>query len=141
MGLYKPAGVAGMKSVYQTAITPNYIVNTGSLGAGNDKWTSTTVQTYTVPAGKVWLLWGGQVTRDTATGTATLVVNLTDGTNILMNVATEANATGQTSLLADLPGDFVMPIIMPAGYTIVITVGEAQGAAAAATCVVTEIPA
>ena len=116
----------------------NYIVDTGDLGAGNDKWTSTTEQTYTVPANKRWLLYGGQVTRDTATGTATLIVNLTDGTNILMNLATEADATGTTSLIADVPTPQVWPIIMDAADAITIVIGEAQGAAAAATCVVLE---
>ena len=116
----------------------NYIIDTGDLAATNLKWTSTTVQTYEVPASKRWLLYGGVVTRDTSTGTATLVVNLTDGTNVLMNLATEADATGTTSLLADIPGDYVMPLIMDAGDQVVITFGEAQGAAAAATCVVLE---
>jgi len=139
MGLYKPAGVAGMKSVYQTAITPNYIVDTTSLGAGNDKWTSTTVQTYTVPAGKVWLLWGGQVTTDAA---ETLVVTMTDGTNTLLTLASYGAAAAEQPYpeTANM-GNYVMPLIMPAGYTVLITCGGAQGATAAATCVVTEIDA
>ena len=118
------------------ALTTNYIVDATDNGAGNDKWTSTTVQTYTVPAATYWLLWGGQVTRDAA---ETLVVNLTDGTNTIMNLATEGAAASQTSLLADLPGNYHMPMILPAAYTIVITAGGAQGAGAKATCVVTEV--
>ena len=117
-------------------LTTNYIVDTGDLGAGNDKWTSTTVQTYTVPAGVYWVLWGGQVTRDAA---ETLVVNLTDGTNTIMNLATAGAAAAQTDLLEDLPGNYHMPMLLPAGYTIVITCGGAQGAGAKATCVVTEV--
>lgn len=140
---YKPSGLAGVgqKSIFQTAITPNYIVDATDNAATNAKWTSTTAQTYTVPAGKVWLIWGGAVTRDTATGTATLVVNFTDGTNTLFNLATEANATGETSLFADLPTNFTLPLIAPAGYQVTIVIGEAQGAGAKATCVVTEIDA
>lgn len=125
-------------SPYNERLVTNYIVDATDNGAGNDKWTSTTVQTYTVPSGKRWLLWGGAVTRDTATGTATLVVNLTDGTNTLMNLATEADGTGETSLTADVPTNFTFPIIMDAGWTVTVTVGEAQGAGAKATCVVTE---
>ena len=117
-------------------LTTNYIVNATDNAATNAKWTSTTVQTYTVPAGVYWVLWGGQVTRDAA---ETLVVNLTDGTNILMNLATEGAAAAQTDLLADLPGKYHMPMLLPAGYTIVITAGGAQGANAKATCVVTEV--
>ena len=124
-------------NLYQHAITPNYIVDATDNAADNTKWTSTTVQTYTVPAGKVWILWGGQVTRD---ANETLVINLTDGTNTIMNLATEGAATGQTDLLADLPGKYQMPMVLPAAYTIVITAGGAQGAGAKATCVVSEIP-
>jgi hypothetical protein len=120
-------------------LVTNYIVDATDNAATNAKWTSTTVQTYTVPTGKRWFLWGGAVTRDASTGTATLVVNLTDGTNTLMNLATEADATGETSLTADVPSNFTFPIIMDPGWTVVITVGEAQGAGAKATCVVTEV--
>ena len=37
---------------YNQVILANYIVDTGDTGAGNDKWTNTTTQTYTVPTGK-----------------------------------------------------------------------------------------
>jgi len=117
-------------------LVTNYIVDATDNAATNAKWTSTTVQTYTVPAGKRWFLWGGQVTRD---ANETLVVNLTDGTNIIMNLATAAAGTGQTDLLEDLPGNFVMPLIMEPGWTVVITCGGAQGAGAKATCVVSEV--
>jgi len=140
MPMWKPSGLAGagLKSVYQTAITPNYIVDATDNAATNLKWTSTTVQTYTVPAGKVWLLWGGIVTRDAA---ETLVVTLLDGTNTLMTLASEGAAASTTSLTADLPTNFTMPLILPAGYQVLITCGGAQGAGAKATCVVTEIDA
>ena len=117
-------------------LVTNYIVDATDNAATNAKWTSTTVQTYTVPAGKRWFLWGGQVTRD---ANETLVVNLTDGTNIIMNLAIAAAGTGQTDLLEDLPGNFVMPLIMEPGWTVVITCGGAQGAGAKATCVVSEV--
>ena len=126
----------GSQDIGRIALTTNYIVDATDNAGTNLKWTSTTVQTYTVPAGTYWLLWGGQVTRDAA---ETLVVNLTDGTNILMNLATEGAAASQTSLLADLPGQYHMPMLLPAGYEVVITAGGAQGAGAKATCVVTEV--
>lgn len=117
-------------------ITTNYIVDATDNAATNAKFTSTTRQSYTVPAGVYWILWGGQVTRD---ANETLLVDLNDGTNIIMNLATEAGATGQTDLLADLPGNYHMPMILPAGYIVDITFGGAQGAGAKATCVVTEV--
>lgn len=120
---------------YNERLLTNYIEDATDNGAGNDKWTSTTVQTYTVPSNKRWLLWGGQVTRD---ANETLVVNLTDGTNTIMNLATAAAGTGQSDLLEDLPGNFSLPMILEAGWTVVITAGGAQGAGAKATCVVTE---
>ena len=120
----------------RVALTTNYIVDATDHAGTNLKWTSTTVQTYTVPAGTYWILWGGQVTRD---ANETLVVNLTDGTNTIMNLATAGAATGQTDLLEDLPGKYHMPMILPAGYEVVITCGGAQGAGAKATCVVNEI--
>jgi len=126
----------GMYDLHRIAPTTNYIVDATDNAGTNAKWTSTTVQTYTVPAGAVWLLWGGQVTRD---ANETLVVNLTDGTNTIMNLATAAAGTGQTDLLEDLPGKYQMPMVLPAGYEVVITCGGAQGAGAKATCVVTEV--
>ena len=117
-------------------ITTNYIVDATSNAATNAKFTSTTRQSYTVPAGVYWILWGGQVTRD---ANETLLVDLNDGTNIIMNLATAGAATGQTDLLEDLPGNYHMPMILPAGYIVDITFGGAQGAGAKATCVVTEV--
>jgi len=117
-------------------LTTNYIVDATDNGAGNDKWTSTTVQTYTVPAGAYWLIWGGIVTRDAA---ETLVVTFTDGTNTLMTLASEGAAAATTSIFADLPTNYTLPLIAQAGYTVVITCGGAQGAGAKATCVVTEV--
>jgi len=135
-----PVGIVkdgfGTKDIGRIALTTNYIVDATDNAGTNAKWTSTTVQTYTVPAATYWLLWGGQVTRD---ANETLTVNLTDGTNTIMNLATEAAGTGQTDLLADLPGNYHMPMILPAGYEVVITAGGAQGAGAKATCVVTEV--
>jgi len=136
MGVGRVQYKQGFADLGRLAITTNYIVDATDNAADNTKWTSTTVQTYTVPAATYWLLWGGQVTRD---ANETLVVNLTDGTNTIMNLATAAAGTGQTDLLEDLPGKYQMPMVLPAGYEVVITCGGAQGAGAKATCVVTEV--
>ena len=127
---------AGSVDVGRIPLTTNYIVDAADNAGTNLKFTSTTRQSYTVPAGTYWILWGGQVTRDAA---ETLLVDLNDGTNIIMNLATAGAATGQTDLLEDLPGNFTMPMVLPAGYIVDITFGGAQGAGAKATCVVNEI--
>lgn len=135
-----PVGIVkdgfGTKDIGRIALTTNYIVDATDHAGTNAKFTSTTRQSYTVPAGTYWLLWGGQVTRD---ANETLLVDLNDGTNIIMNLATAGAATGQTDLLEDLPGNYHMPMVLPAGYIVDITFGGAQGALAKATCVVTEV--
>lgn len=116
-------------------LVPNYIVDTGDLGAGNDKWTSTTVQTYTVPAGKFWLLQCGSVFLS---DNATCVVTITDGTNTLGALASHAATTGWV----EYPEyTHIHTHKLDAGYTIVITCGVAQGATAKASCLVLEFDA
>ncbi len=127
---------AGFIDVGRIGITSNYIVDATDNAATNAKWTSTTEQTYTVPAGTYWILWGGYVTRDAA---ETLDTVLNDGTNDIMVLSDQAAAANTTDLLADLPGNYYMPMFLPAGYNIHITAGGAQGAGAKATCVVTEV--
>jgi len=121
----------------------NYIVDATDNGAGNDKWTSTTVQSYTVPSGKRWALFGGNVTRDTATGTATLDVSLYDAADNLVQILDQAaDATGTTAFPdVTYTGYLQFPLPMSAGWYVKITIGEAQGAAAAAVCYVVEMQA
>lgn len=126
---------------YGAPILENYIVDATSNGAGNDKWTSTTVQSYTVPARKVWMLYGGHVKRDTQTGTATLLVQVFNAADkLLLQLDTQANAAATTSYpnTASTAG-FRFPMKLKAGWYVKITVGEAQGANASATCIVDEI--
>ena len=123
--------------LYSQPILANYIVDATDNAATNAKWDSTTVQTYTVPAGKRWLLYGGYVTRD---ANETLVVVLQDATpTTIMTTSTQGAAIDTTDLLADVPDTMQRPIIMDPGWSILITAGGAQGAGAAATCFVIEI--
>ena len=118
-----------------------YIVDATDNGAGNDKWTSTTIQSYTVPDAKRWYLYGGTVTRDTATGTATLDVSLYDpDDNLVLILDQAANGTGITTYPdATYTGELNFPLPMNPGWYVKITIGEAQGAAAAATCHVLQL--
>ena len=127
--------------IREGVVLSHYIVNTGVTDPGNGAWDSTTVQTYTVPDGRRWALEGGTVTRDTATGTATLDVSVYDATpNIVAILDQAADATGTTSYPdPTYCGYRNFPMILPAGWTVVITIGQAQGAAAAATCHVREV--
>lgn len=126
---------------YNAPIIENYIVDATDNGAGNDKWTSTTVQSYTVPTGKVWMLYGGIVIRDTSTGTATLLVQVFNAANkLLLQLDTQADAAATTSYPnTTSTAGFRFPMKLKAGWYVKITIGEAQGAAASATCIVDEI--
>ena len=128
-------------SIREGVLIDNYIVDTGDLGAGNDKWTSTTVQTYTVPDNRRWALDGGTVTRDTSTGTATLDVSIFNAADKLILILDQAaDATGTTPYPdATFTGARNFPFIMSAGWYVKVVIGEAQGAAAAATCCVREV--
>ena len=117
---------------YSSPMVTNYIVDATDHAADNTKWTSTTVQTYTVPAGKRWFLICGSVFLS---DNATCVVTMTDGTNTLGLMASHAATTGWV----EYP-EFQHPHdhILDPGWTIVITAGVAQGATAKASCIVYE---
>ena len=120
-----------------------YIVDATDTGAGNDKWTSTTVQSYIVPTGFAWWLIGGHVNRDTQTGTATLLVQIFNGANkLVLQLDTQTNATGTTPYPnSTSTGAINFPFFMEAGWYVKVTVGEAQGALATASCYVMQVPA
>ena len=113
-----------------------YIVDATTNAATNYAWDSTTVQAYTVPAGKRWYVYGGTVKRDTATGTATLDVSIYDSAaHLVLTLATAADATTLVIYpVAATVGHYTLPFILDEGWTVTITIGEAQGAAAYATC-------
>ena len=117
---------------YNQPLVGNYIVDATDNAATNLKWDSTTVQTYTVPSTKRWMLQGGSVFLS---DNATCVVTMTDGTNTIGQLATHAATTGWV----EYP-EFTHPHghLLDPGWTIVITCGGAQGATAKASCIVYE---
>ena len=122
-------------------VKSNYIEDATDNAADNTKWTSTTVQSYTVPSGRHWWLYGGNVNRDADTGTATLDVSLYDAAdNLVLILDQAAHATGTTPYPDPTYSGYInFPVPMGTGWYVKITVGEAQGAGAAATCMVEEI--
>ena len=119
-------------------LVDNFIIDATDAGAGNDKWTSTTVQSYTVPAGRRWTFFGGSVLNS---ADATVVVDMYNAADkIVLGLASIAAPGAATRVQypdADI-GYVHRPITMGPGWYIKITMGAAQGAAAEATCVVLE---
>ena len=122
------------------AIKDFYIVDTGSLGAGNDKWDSTTVMTWTVPAGKRWHFIGGTV-KNSADATVTCDIhNAAD--KIVYGICSIAapGATVRVQFPDSDIGYVHRPIPMGSEWYLKMTMGAAQGAAAEANIQVIEIP-
>ena len=120
-------------------VLANHIIDATDNGAGNDKWTSTTIQTWTVPAGKRWYFLGGTV-LNSVDATATLDMYDAQPKIVfgLASIATPGAATRVQYPDADI-GYVHRPIAMDAGWSIKLTMGAAQGAAAEASCVVIEV--
>ena len=116
-----------------------YIVDTGTLDAGNGNWDSTTVMTWTVPLGVRWHFIGGTV-KNSADATVTVIVqNLAD--KVVYQLASIA-APGATVRVQFPDSDIAYvhrPIPLPTGWKIEMTMGAAQGAAAEANIQVVEI--
>jgi hypothetical protein len=127
--------------ITEGVLLDNYIVDATDNAATNAKWTSTTEQEYTVPAGRRWALDGGTVTRDANTGTATLDVSVYNADDKLVLILDQAIAGTGTDAYPDptYTGYRNFPLIMGPGWYVKITIGEAQGAGAAATCCVREV--
>lgn len=119
-----------------------YIEDATDNGATNAKWTSTTEQEYTVPAGKRWLVLAGSVTRD---ANETLAVYFKDASDkLILQLISEGAATGYCGFFSDgantlMRHKFPFPLVMDAGEYIHIVAGGAQGAGAKASLVVLEI--
>ena len=125
-------------NIQAATILENYIVDTGDLGAGNDKWTSTTVQSWTVPAGKMWWFYGGSVKNNVD---ATVTVDIyNDADKIVLGLASIAvPGAGVRVQYPDSDIGYVQrPVPMEAGWYVKLVMGAAQGAAAEATCLVHE---
>ena len=120
-------------------IVDNFIIDATDTGAGNDKWTSTTVQTWTVPVGRRWAFLGGTV-KNSADATVTVDIhNAAD--KIIYGLASIA-APGATVRVQYPDSDigFVhRPIMMASEWYVKLTMGAAQGAGAEATCLVLEM--
>lgn len=91
------------------------VTNFATLGA-------VATNTFTVPAGKRWLIIYGKAERD---ANATFDAHITDGTNII-GYLTAQIAAGVT--MVHLPNDGHFPCLpmLDAGYTVVYTWGAAQ---------------
>lgn len=120
------------------AIQEYYIVDTGSLGTGNDKWKSTTVQEYTVPAGKMWWFYGGSVKNNVDATVTVDIYNSAD--KVILGLASiAAPGAGVRVQYPDSDIGYVSrPIPIEAGSYVNILMGAAQGATAEATCLVHE---
>ena len=115
-----------------------FIIDATDTGAGNDKWTSTTVQTWTVPLKRRWAFLGGTVKNS---ADATVVVNIHNAADKIIYGLASIAAPGATVRVQYPDSDigFVhRPIIMGPGWYVKLTMGAAQGAAAEASCQVLE---
>ena len=115
-----------------------YIVDATATGTGNDKWDSTTVMEWEVPAGKKWLFIGGTV-KNSADATVTVdLYNASD--KVILGLASIAapGATVRVQFPDSDIGYVHRPIPMKAGDYVKMTMGAAQGAAAEANCLVLE---
>jgi hypothetical protein len=120
----------------------NFIIDATDTAATNAKWTSTTEQTWTVPAGKRWLFWGGSVLNSADATVTCIIQNATPKTVMqLCSIAAPGAAVG-AAVRVQYPDSDInyinLPIPMDTGWSVKLTMGAAQGAAAEATCLVTE---
>ena len=107
-----------------------YIVDTGTLDPGNGAWDSTTVMTWTVPAGKRWDFIGGTV-KNSADATVVVIVQ-NAASKVIYQLASIA-APGATVRVQFPDADIAFvhrPIPLYAGWSVKMTMGAAQGAAA-----------
>jgi hypothetical protein len=119
-------------------VVDNFIIDATDTGAGNDKWTSTTVQTWTVPANRRWQVLGGTV-LNSADATVTVIIQNTTPKTILQLASIAAPGVGVRVQWPDSDIGYVhRPITIPAGWSVKLTMGAAQGATAEASCLVLE---
>lgn len=119
-------------------VIDNFIIDATDTGAGNDKWTSTTVQTWTVPANRRWQVLGGTV-LNSADATVTVIIQNATPKTILQLASIAAPGAGVRVQYPDSDIGYVhRPITIPAGWSVKLTMGAAQGAAAEASCLVLE---
>ena len=119
-------------------IVDNFIIDATDNAATNAKWTSTTVQDWTVPAGRTWYFYGGSVKNSVDHTVTVAIYNAAD--KIVYGIASiAAPGAGVRVQYPDTDiGQVQLPIPMATGWYIKLTMGAAQGAAAEATCQVIE---
>ena len=115
-----------------------YVVDATDAAAGNAKWDSTTVMTWTVPAGYRWDFIGGTVLNSVDATVTVILQNATPKTIYqLASIAAPGAATRVQFPDSDI-GYVHRPIPMYAGWSVQMTMGAAQGAAAEANICVIE---
>lgn len=119
----------------------NYITDATDNAAGNEKFDSTTEQTYTVPTGKRWLFMYGYLKLDVNATFTAYLFNVDD--ELVAVLASAAAGTGRKTypgtLSGSINGSLGYPYPMDEGDYIKLTAGAAQGAGAAASCAVLEV--
>ena len=120
-------------------ILDNFIIDATDAAATNLKWTSTTVQDWTVPAGRRWAFIGGSVKNSVDATVVAAIYNASD--KIVYQLASiAAPGAGVRVQYPDSDIGYVhRPIPMAAGWYVKITMGAGQGATAEATCQVLEM--
>ena len=115
-----------------------YIVDATDAAAGNAKWDSTTVMTWTVPEGHRWDFIGGTV-KNSADGTVDVIMqNATPKTIYGLASIAAPGATVRVQFPDSDIGSVHRPIPMFEEWSIEMTMGAAQGAAAEANICVIE---
>ena len=108
-------------------------------GTSDTWWDDTTHYVVTVPAGKIYWLWGGYVDIE---NNATCDVTIKDASgNIIMLLLDEAAGTAAFGYPDPALHTCQMPIPMLAGWEVEILFGAAQSTAAFASCVCTVVDA
>ena len=123
----------------QGTIKSFYVVDTGTTDPGNGAWDSTTVMTWTVPAGKRWFFIGGTVQNNVD---HTVDVDLLDAAGEIAYGLASIAAPGAGVRVQFPDSDIAYvhrPIPMGAGWAVEMTMGAAQGAPANANITVLEV--
>lgn len=110
--------------------------------ASGTLWTSTTVYTAVVPAGKRWFVLGGLINRNVSSTISIRVYDAAD--KHILNIGETAAATAYTTWPCTVATGSrlhggIYPIILDAGEYVTILFGTAQDTSSWATCVVLEI--
>jgi hypothetical protein len=116
-----------------------FVIDATDNAAGNLKWDSTTVMTWTVPTNFRWYFIGGTV-KNSADATVTAIVQNGTPKTVYQLCSIAAPGIGVRVQFPDSDIGYVhRPIPMAAGWSVKMTMGAAQGAAAEANIQVIEV--